>query len=135
MQVPEAVSIQALSQILTLVDQARFELASADEPEDTPTVFLTPPALSKGRLLHKTLANLKSRAIGRSTYTINTTNVTANSTIFIQQIADNSGIASSPTCNATATNPMESARVAATSFTFTLTTNGAVTCYAYWITN
>jgi hypothetical protein len=71
----------------------------------------------------------------QTTYTVNTTNVTASSNIFIQQIADNSGIASSPTCNATATNPIQSARVAATSFTFTLTTNGAVTCYAYWITN
>jgi hypothetical protein len=71
----------------------------------------------------------------QTTYTVNTTNVTANSNIIIQQIADNSGIVSAPTCNATATNPMISARVPATSFTFTLTTNAAVTCYAYWLVN
>jgi hypothetical protein len=71
----------------------------------------------------------------QTTYTVNSTQVTANSEIVIQQVADNSGLPSSPACNATPTNPMVSARVAATSFTFTLTTNGAVTCYHYTITN
>lgn len=71
----------------------------------------------------------------QTTYVVNTNVVTASSTILIQQTSDNSGLPSSPTCNATATNPMQSARTAGTSFTFTLTTNAAVTCYQYWIIN
>jgi hypothetical protein len=71
----------------------------------------------------------------QTTYTVNTTGITANSELFLQQVADNSGIPSSPTCNATATNPQIASRVAATSFTFSLTTNAAITCYHYWLVN
>lgn len=70
-----------------------------------------------------------------TTYTVNTTAVTANSRIHLQQITDNTGIPSSPTCTGTTANPIQSARVAATSFTFTLASIAGVTCFNYWMDN
>jgi len=70
----------------------------------------------------------------QTTYTVNTTKVTANSEIFLQQMTDNSGI-STATCNAGVTAPLQSARVAGTSFTFTLTSVASVTCVKWWIIN
>lgn len=72
-----------------------------------------------------------------TTYTVNTTAVTANSRIFLQPTSDNTGIPSSPTCATlavTAVN-MISARVAATSFTFSLPSTTGITCFEYWIVN
>lgn len=72
-----------------------------------------------------------------TTYTVNTTAVTANSRIFLQPTSDNTGIPSSPTCATlavTAVN-MISARVAATSFTFSLPSTTGITCFGYWIVN
>jgi hypothetical protein len=71
----------------------------------------------------------------QTTYTVNTTAVTANSQIFVQQTADNSGLPSSPTCSTTVDAPLQSASVAATSFTFTMTSVASVMCYDYWIVN
>ncbi len=71
----------------------------------------------------------------QTTYTINTTAVTANSEVFVQQVSDNSGLPSSPTCSTTVDAPLQSARVAATSFTFTMTSVASVMCYQYWIVN
>jgi hypothetical protein len=68
----------------------------------------------------------------QTSYTVNTTAVSAASHIFVQQITDNSGI-STATCNAGATTPIQSARVASTSFTITLTSVASVTCIQYWI--
>jgi hypothetical protein len=72
-----------------------------------------------------------------TTYTVNTSAVTANSRIFLQPTTDNTGIPSAPTCVdpalTAATSP--SARVAATSFTLQLTANAGITCYNYWIVN
>lgn len=72
-----------------------------------------------------------------TTYTINTTAVTANSRIFLQPTSDNTGIPSSPTCATlavTAVN-MISARSAGTSFTFSLPSTTGITCFGYWIVN
>lgn len=71
----------------------------------------------------------------QTSYTVNSTKVTANSEIFVQQMTDNSGLPSAPACNAGATNPIQSARVAGTSFTFTLTSVASVTCVKFWILN
>jgi hypothetical protein len=71
----------------------------------------------------------------QTSYTVNSTKVTANSEIFVEQMTDNSGLPSAPACNAGATNPIQSARVAGTSFTFTLTSVAAVTCVHFWILN
>ena len=71
----------------------------------------------------------------QTTYTVNTTAVTANSEIFVQQMSDNSGLPSSPTCSASATVPINSSRTAATSFTITQTSVAAVTCFHYMIVN
>lgn len=68
----------------------------------------------------------------QTTYTVNTTTVTANSEIFIQQARDNSGLPSSPTCSSSANNPIQSARSAGTSITLTV---ASVTCIKYWIVN
>ena len=68
----------------------------------------------------------------QTSYTVNTTNVSANSHIIVQQITDNSGIATA-TCNSGATVPVQTSRVAATSFTITLTSVASVTCIQYWI--
>lgn len=70
----------------------------------------------------------------QTTYQVNTSAVTANSTIMIQQTTDNSGLPSSPTCSPTVDAPMESARTGG-EFTFTLTSVAAVMCYNYWIVN
>lgn len=72
----------------------------------------------------------------QTTFTINTTATSANSNIVIRQIADNSSMPSSPTCGTTTVEPiLESARTAATSFTFTLTSVAQVTCITYDIRN
>jgi hypothetical protein len=71
----------------------------------------------------------------QTSYTVNTSTVTANSEIFLMQMTDNSGLPSSPTCNSGAITPIQSARVAGTSFTFTLTSVASVTCFKYWIIN
>jgi hypothetical protein len=72
-----------------------------------------------------------------TTYTVNTSAVTASSRIFLQPTTDNTGIPSAPTCVdpalTAATSP--SSRVAATSFTLQLTSNAGITCYNYWIVN
>jgi hypothetical protein len=70
----------------------------------------------------------------QTSYTVNTTAVTANSEIDVRQITDNSGIATA-TCNAGVTTPIQSARVAGTSFTITLTSVASVTCFEWKITN
>lgn len=72
-----------------------------------------------------------------TTYTVNTTAVTANSRIFLQPTSDNTGIPSSPTCATLAVTSvnMISARVAATSFTFSLPSTTGITCFGYWIVN
>lgn len=72
-----------------------------------------------------------------TTYTVNTTAVTANSRIFLQPTSDNTGIPSSPTCATlavTAVN-MISARSANTSFTFSLPSTTGITCFEYFIIN
>jgi hypothetical protein len=71
----------------------------------------------------------------QNTYTVNTTAVTSNSRIHIQQITDNTDIPSSPTCSATLANPLLSGRTAGTSFTFALTLVAATTCFEYWMEN
>ena len=68
-------------------------------------------------------------------YTVNTTAVTASGEILIQQITDNSGLPSSPTCSSSANNPIQSARSAGTSFTFALSSVASVACIKYWIVN
>lgn len=71
----------------------------------------------------------------QTSYTVNTTGVFTASEVFIEQMSDNSGLSGSPSCSSTAANPMQSARVSGTSFTFTLTSVAAVTCFKYWIVN
>ncbi len=71
----------------------------------------------------------------QTTYMVNTTAVTNSSRIHIQQITDNTGIPSSPTCSATVANPLPSGRTAGTSFTFALTSVAAITCFEYWMDN
>lgn len=71
----------------------------------------------------------------QTSYTVNTTGVFTASEVFIQQMSDNSGLSGSPSCSSTAANPMQSARVSGTSFTFTLSSVAAVTCFKYWIVN
>jgi hypothetical protein len=71
----------------------------------------------------------------QTSYTVNTTKVTANSEIFVQQMTDNSGLPSAPACNAGTTNPIQSARVAGTSFSISLTSVASVTCFKFWIVN
>lgn len=68
----------------------------------------------------------------QTTYVVNTTAVTANSHIIVQQITDNSGI-STATCGTGVTAPLQSTRTAATSFTISLTSVASVTCIQYWI--
>ncbi len=75
-------------------------------------------------------------AAAGTTVTVNTTRVTANSQIFVQQ-DDGLGTKLSVTCFTTSnTNPRVTARVAATSFTITATA-GSVNpvCYSYFIVN
>lgn len=72
-----------------------------------------------------------------ATYTVNTTAVTANSRILIHAITDNSGLTGAPTCTAPPTPfvAFESARVAGTSFTFTLPSTTGASCWTYNIVN
>jgi hypothetical protein len=72
-----------------------------------------------------------------TTYTVNTTAVTANSRIFLQPISFASNLPLSPTCVAPAITGSWtiSAIVAGTSFTFTLTSTTGQTCWQYWIIN
>lgn len=72
-----------------------------------------------------------------TTYTVNTTAVTANSRIFFEDITDNTGIPSAPTCTALASFgvPQEASRVAGTSFTISLPSTAGTTCFNYWIVN
>jgi len=70
----------------------------------------------------------------QTTYTVNTTQVTANSEILVQQTNDNSGIATA-TCNTGATAPIQTSRVVGTSFTISLTSVASVTCIQYEVKN
>lgn len=72
-----------------------------------------------------------------TTYTVNTTAVSANSRIILQPITDNSGITGVPTCAAVAVTSSfgPSARVAGTSFTLSLPSTTGTTCWNYWIIN
>ena len=67
-----------------------------------------------------TSAGMIAIPASQTTYTVNTTAVTANSETLIQQMTDDSGLPSSPTCSSSANNPIQPARSAGTSFTFTL---------------
>jgi len=80
-------------------------------------------------------AGMVAVPVSQTSYTVNTTKVTANSEIFVQQMTDNSGLPSAPACNAGTTNPIQSARVAGTSFSITLTSVASVTCFKFWIVN
>jgi hypothetical protein len=73
----------------------------------------------------------------QTTYTVNTTAVTANSRIFLQPVTDNTGIPSAPTCvsPSVTADTTQASRVAGTSFTITLSTIASITCYNYWIVN
>lgn len=75
--------------------------------------------------------------VGATTYTVNTTAVTANSQVIIQQDTTTAlGTRLAVTCNTTANVPLLTAKVAATSFTFALTapvTNPA--CFSYSVLN
>jgi hypothetical protein len=71
----------------------------------------------------------------QTSFTVNTTAVNANSEVFVQQMTDNSALPSGPNCSSTSATPLQSARLAGASFTFTLTSVGGVTCFKYWIVN
>jgi hypothetical protein len=69
-----------------------------------------------------------------ATYTVNSTAVNTQSRIFLIAQTDASNLPSTPTCVAPALgNIVESARVAGTSFTFTLPSTVGTTCFSYWI--
>lgn len=72
-----------------------------------------------------------------TTYTVNTTAVTANSRIQVFPITDNTGLPSAPTCTAPPTPFIgyQSARVAGTSFTFTLPSTAGTSCWVFEIVN
>lgn len=72
-----------------------------------------------------------------ATYTVNTTAVTANSRIHILPITDATGLTGAPTCVAPPTPFIgyQSARVAGTSFTFTLPSTTGASCWTYQIFN
>jgi hypothetical protein len=71
-----------------------------------------------------------------TTYTVNTTAVTAVSRIFLFPTTDASNLPSRPTCVAPASGVIvQSARVAAISFTVTLPSTIGTTCFNYWIVN
>ncbi len=71
------------------------------------------------------------------TYTVNTTAVTANSRIFLEDLTDNTGIPSAPTCTALASfgAAQVSTRSAGTSFTISLPSTAGTTCFNYLIIN
>jgi hypothetical protein len=73
-----------------------------------------------------------------TTYQVNTSAITANSLIFINQITDNSGLPNTPTCGSTTVglNPVLTlSRTAGTDFVLTITSVAQVTCFQYWIVN
>jgi hypothetical protein len=69
-----------------------------------------------------------------TTYMVDSTAVGNNSRIFIQQVSDNTGIPSAPTCATTSNPAIVSARSVGTSFTIALPSL-ATACYEYWIVN
>jgi hypothetical protein len=71
----------------------------------------------------------------QTTYTVDTSAVTANSIIIVVQTKDNSGLPSSPTCGTTAATPIQATSSAGTSFGITLTSIAQVTCFSYWVIN
>lgn len=72
-----------------------------------------------------------------TSYTVNTSAVAANSRIFLEDITDNTGIPSAPTCTTLALTAVAqiSARSAGVSFTITLPSTTGITCFNYWIVN
>ena len=70
----------------------------------------------------------------QTTYAVNAAAVTAHSEIVIQQMRDNSGLPSGPTCSS-ANNPIQSARSPGTSLTFFLGSLASLACIKYWIVN
>lgn len=72
-----------------------------------------------------------------TTYTVNTTAVTATSRIFIFPTTDPSNLPSAPTCVAPAFTsfPVQASRVAGTSFTLTLPSTVGTMCLNYWVWN
>jgi hypothetical protein len=71
-----------------------------------------------------------------TTYTVNTTSVSATSRIFILPVTDGSNLPSSPTCVAPASGAIvQSARSAGVSFTFKLPSSSGTTCFNYLIVN
>jgi hypothetical protein len=71
----------------------------------------------------------------QTSYTVNTTAVTANSEVLVQQVTDNSGLPSSPTCGSGLIAPIVSSRVAGTSFALATTSIATVTCFQYTLIN
>lgn len=73
---------------------------------------------------------------GMTSYTVDTTAVTAHSRIFVVPVTDASDLPSRPTCNAPAPGYFgESSRATGKSFTFTLPNTSGTTCWNYWIVN
>jgi len=72
-----------------------------------------------------------------TSYTINTIAVTANSRIFLEDLTDNTGIPSAPTCTSVTGFGLAqiTSRVAGTSFTISLPSTAGTTCFNYWIVN
>lgn len=72
-----------------------------------------------------------------TTYTVNTTAITSNSTVFIQPRTYVGNLPSSPTCvvPAITTEPVVNAIVAGTSFTINIASTTGQTCWNYWIVN
>jgi hypothetical protein len=71
-----------------------------------------------------------------TTYTVNTTAITANSTLLMFPTQDNSGITGAPTCAVVATPfAQATARVAGTSFTFSLPSNAGISCFEWTLQN
>jgi hypothetical protein len=84
--------------------------------------------------------NASSGAIGLSasagsTIVVDTTAVTAKSVIVIQQVTDSSAISGAPSCAAPGLAPIESARTAGTSFSFTSSNPASVQCFTYQVLN
>jgi hypothetical protein len=71
-----------------------------------------------------------------TTYTVNTTAITANSTLLMFPTQDNSGITGAPTCAVVATPfAQATARVAGTSFSFSLPSNAGISCFEWTLQN
>ena len=71
-----------------------------------------------------------------TSYTVNTAAVTASSRIFLFPTTDASNLPSTPTCVAPASGAIvQSARLAGTSFTFTIPPTIGTACFNYWIVN